>query len=198
MVVQRIAGLPRAARWCVYALVAIVAFYGVIDPLLGARASLVARAATARSTVDELERLLREREGSEQRLGLATRAHGPARKPGEFEVERESITSAIERVQRAHGIVITSLEPRTSAAPAGEMQERFGGIDGELVRLVYVMSFQAEPQVITKVLADLEAAPEIQRIGAVRITRTGRGEDRTLSARFEPETWALRPRGGRQ
>ncbi len=187
--------LPRALQWCISAVVFLGIFFGAIDPLLAWRSSLVGRAEIAQAQVNDLEQLVRQREGSDQRLALASRAHGTPHKPGEVETERAAIISAIGRVERAHGIVITSLEPRTIYARDSALQDSLGG-DEELVRLVYVMSFQADPQTITAVLRDLEAAPEIQRIGGVRITRTGRGEDRTLAARFEPETWAVRVRGG--
>lgn len=195
--IERVARLPRAVQWSLGAAVFVALFYGVIDPALAWRSALVGRAEVAEGRVDALTTLLAQRASSEHQLQLASRAHGPAHKPGEFEAERQAITGAIERVQGAHGIVVTSIEPRTMSAQDSTLLAGLGA-EQEVVRLVYVMSFQADPATITAVLRDLEASPEIQRVAGVRITRTGRGEERTLAARLEPETWAIRSRGGRQ
>ncbi|MCA9293009.1 MAG: hypothetical protein KDA20_04265 [Phycisphaerales bacterium] len=195
--IDHILRLPRAVQWSIAAAVFVGLFYGVIDPALAWRSALVGRAAVAQTKVDALSVMMAQRKDSAHQLQLASRAHGPAHKPGEFETERQAITGAIDRVQREHGIVVTSIEPRTVSAQDSTLQAPLGA-EQEVVRLVYVLSFQADPTTISAVLRDLEAAPEIQGIGGVRITRTGRGEDRTLAARIESETWAIRTRGGQR
>ena len=188
---EKLAALPRAAQWGIYALVFIVAYFGVIEPLMDMRSGWVNRASLARTQVATLEERLADREGSVDVLARATRAHGQAHKPGAFEAERAAIVGAIGRIEQANAITITSLEPRTIAVQASALQAGLEPGD-ELVRLLYVITFEADPETITSVLRDLEAAPEVQHVGGVRITRKGRGDERTLEARFEPETWAIR------
>ncbi len=211
----RYRGLPRAARWGALFVFFCGLYFGLVEPLLTWTSRLSVRADGLEAAVAELDSLTRpDSQHGRNAIGALT-YFGKPYLPGDPALRREAVYTAVNDVLTHHGVASPALTERqanmrdedarailgvsTSVGAAG------GGTGGRVLRLTLDIEFEADPDVIAAVVADLEASPEIVGVQRVRIDRPGSGASRgssntgrgrALRAEIVAEAWvpAVAPR----
>lgn len=182
----------RAVRWAVWALAGLVGYFLIVEPAVDASLRL-SREADLREAA--LHRLAEGAADSEAEA-LAIRKFGRVELPGDANTRTQRLNRAVTAILESHGIrqhtsstKMTSMEqgPLQSAVPATEQVWRF----------VREIQFEATPEALAAVLADLERSPDVSCVSRVQLRRggeAGRG-DRVVRATVAVETWIQTPRG---
>ncbi|MDX2131435.1 MAG: hypothetical protein SFY69_05230 [Planctomycetota bacterium] len=189
---QRYTSLPRSARWLIMLVVGVGVYFGVVEPGLDVFNGFVGRGDAAEAV---LERYMGasdtiKRAGETALLGV--RQYGEVEYPGDPESRPPALNKAIDEILRKHGVTGQTSTTRTTPLGRGPLVTRAGATH-KIDRLTKVLEFQADPDVVALVLADLEQNPLVTTISNVQI-RQGEGRDRSakvVSASITVESWLL-------
>lgn len=198
---QTIRDLPRAGRWLLIAAGAFVGYFAIVQPVLDTILNLNGRAAGARSELgyEGRERAAREQAGAEVRAG--TGMFGTVAFPGEAAERSQAFNRRINEVLSKNAVTGDRRITRTAPMEPGAM-DAFAGQNKRVDRLIMDIQFNASPEQVSAVLADLESSPEIAAISRVQLRREtgsegGAAPGRTLRVNLSAEAWLLsRKEGG--
>ncbi len=196
--VSRIAALPRAVQWVLLAGAVLAAYLGIVEPLLGLHERYASEADRAAIRLAELRGIARGRSDNFTKLDLGARYHGEVRKPVGVDASKSAVESLIEELFQKHDVPKGwSFQTRTAALTNPALRSAFAdpGRDENVYRLVYDLSFEATPEQVSAVLADLERSPVVHAVGHV-VLRVVDGDTRRVAARIEPEVWVVQASGG--
>lgn len=160
----RFSALPRAARWSILTAAVIVLYFAVIEPVLDATNSLRNRAdATAAA-------LARERDlRTAAAPASAAAVLGSPALPAPAPQAKQALYKRIEAVFAEHRLNPDIIE-RTSPLRAPQA-DSLTAYDERLDRLILDLSFEAAPETVTSIIAQLEQAPEIAAISRLQLRR---------------------------
>lgn len=181
------AQLPRAVRWMAWFAVILLLYFGVFEQVLDLTQAARARADSYESRIRRLVALGNQDTDEGRVAAQVLQNFGRAElsdSPGEAVY---LLTRRVNQVFDDAGVEDrTQIEKRSLFKPKGS-DERFE-------RIIIEVSFDARPEVMTKVLAALEASPEVATVSRVRLDRSGRsGSDansRTVRGTVAAESWA--------
>ncbi|HYE02434.1 MAG TPA: hypothetical protein VD963_04270 [Phycisphaerales bacterium] len=178
---------PRAARWAFLASLGIVLYFGLVEPALDARARAAARAEALANQLDQ-ERLLA---ASAQSIPAALAAPALPRPAAEA---KQALYERVNTILAEHGVSADRSERLAALVPNPAIADLVSP-GQSLERLIIDLTFEAAPEVITAVVADLEAAPEVTALARVSLrraeSRAGGGASGRVRAIVSPETWVL-------
>lgn len=192
----RFAALPRAFQWAIYGLMAMAAYFGVVEPLLDRTGEMGGRASA-------LEASLRTYAASKSKLDAAVnttkageRQFGEIALPAELSKRSTEFSSAIDEIMRRHSIQNVTSGSRNTALEKGPLVEYFragGGNQQRVEKLVKDLTFLATPEQFAAALADLEREPLVTTISRVGVRQTD-GQDRfnrLLRVNIAAESWVV-------
>lgn len=185
-------GQQRATRWAILAGLALLAYFLVIEPALDASLSL-ARQADLREA--SLHRLARSAADADQEA-LAIRKFGRVELPADANTRVGRLNRAVTAILERHGVRQHTSSTKQVAMEQGPLQEAVPATD-QVLRFVREIQFEAAPEVVAAVLADLERSPDVACVSRLQLRRggeTNRG-DRVLRASIAVEAWIQAPRG---
>ncbi len=193
-------GLPRAGQWLVMLGVLLVGYFGIVEPVLDATASARARVETLRaairSGVDGAGGAKSDRDAVE----LGARLYGEVRLPGEEKAGSEALSKRVADVLRAHGVREYTQADRRLTLPAGPLTREVGA-EHRVERIVKDIQFEASPDALASVLADLERSPEVSAVSRIQFRKAGSGSGgrgasaKVLRANMAVESWVLVKKG---
>jgi len=184
--------LPRAGRWLVWTGALLVAYFGLVEPVLDATARLDVEADRLEARLDQARREAGQRgqQLAARRLGM-TRFGSPLL-PGEPDVRAADLGARINEVLKAHGVGSHTSQASSGRLPEGPLP---AALDGARIRThIRDVQFNARPEVVTAVLADLESAPEVARVTRIDLTPADDRATRTIRASVTLEAWAIEAR----
>lgn len=176
----RYASLPRAARWLLLGGVAIAAYFAVVEPVLDATARLNAECSAKMARLDSAARD-RAADGSvESDVKLGVQRYGMVAMPGAGKDRSEALNRRIAQVLMAHSVrdVTTTVKetPLSGSTLARELgTSGDGGTDLRVDRLVTELQFEASPETVAAVVADLERSPEITAVSRLQLRKAAGG-----------------------
>jgi hypothetical protein len=194
--------MPRAGRWLVYLAVACVVAFAIVQPVID---RLIAIDGKADGLMGELgyqgrARSAQEQAGAEVRAGMA--ALGVVAFPGEEIARSEAFNRRVNEVLAKNSVkggrTVTRKAPLVSTA-----LDAVAGEGRRIDRLIMDLQFDATPEQVAAVIADLESTPEVAAVSRVQLRRESGGEGgqpagRTVRANLTAEAWLLaRKEGGR-
>lgn len=190
----RYAALPRAARWGLWFIAAMIAYFVIIEPMLNLTALAKGKADLARTKVAALETRLGSLERAQGELATAISDLGAIMPLGEQDELTAQLRSRITAVLVAHGFIAWDLtQARPNTVPRGLLDADAVPTGRTVVRAGFDITLEGSPDAVLGVLADLEQAPEVTLIRQTtlrRLERDGRG---FLNATISPEVWVLAP-----
>jgi hypothetical protein len=207
--VKKYKNLPRSGRWLVWTLVLVVVYFGVVEPVLTMTASAKAHADALAAGLQR-ERALTSTDSDQGRTLAAGRLNfgepylpeDPANKP-------EALHKVVDEILQKHDIGNRVKSERHIRISTDEASQLLGPLaaTASVERLILDISFEAAPEVVTAILADLEQAKEVAAISRVEIRRQdagGRGStapsnSKIVKATISPEAWVIagtNPAGG--
>jgi hypothetical protein len=174
--------LPRAGRWLVWAALLLALYFAAIEPAVdrAARLNRTADAAGAALVSYEQGRNAREQQQAAIKRGL--RLFGAVDLPADAAERSVAFNRRIAEVLEKQGIKGHSTTTRTAPLNAG-------GGDGvapggqRVERLVKELQFDATPEQLSAVLAQLEQSPEVASVSKVQVKRAPEGQPHSAGPR---------------
>lgn len=186
----------RAVRWAILALVAILFYFIAVEPIID-RTLAAGRAADTRETT---LRTLHTRavSGDADAELLAVRKFGRAEIPGDPNARTLKLNQQVTAVLEKNGVRRHSSSTKLSPLETGPMTEFTAKTapTEQVSRFVREVQFEASPEAVAAVVADLEKLPEITGVSRVQLRRSpeaDRGE-RLVRATVSVEAWVQAPR----
>ena len=181
---------PRAVRWAILAggfLVLFLIWDSWIKPVGQAWAMEADRIERTVEDVREGEALMRKL--NQARLESTIVNLGPLEQPGSDAQGRTELSNAVIETLREHGVKDHSFDLRLGGKLPAQVSSGVTDQGKRLVRLTGDLRFEAKPDVVIAVIADLERRAEIEAVTSVRLTRaTG-----VLRVRLDLEAWVIEP-----
>lgn len=187
--------LPRAAKWGVYAVIGLAAYFGAVEPALGLTLKYNGQADAVESRLAVLERQLSERESNLTDLSRGIQNHGRAVAPDTVQNRGVAVRTLLRDLIAEFGNLDSWVfESTVLGFNSPDIEREFVRPGDELVRLVYTFNFEASPEDVAEVITRIEASHAVQAITSVRI-RLGAQDQRILSVQLIMESWATQTRG---
>lgn len=188
--------LPRAGQWGVLACVGLIAYFAVIEPSVEFMGDL-SRKADLRT--EELASFSREGQtGERARANVAVGiAHfGEVAGPGDSDRRVEAFNRTVADILAGHGVKDTKATGRRSSMSKGPLLTALG-TGAAVSREFSDLQFEATPEQVTGIIADLENAPEVAGVSRVQLRRVeGDSGARLLRVNLSVETWVIQRKGG--
>jgi hypothetical protein len=192
--------MPRAARWGLWAGVVLAAYFLVIEPVLDATNTLNERADKAQRRVIESRSAGEAALVAEGDLKAGVPRFGLPKLPGEPKERSEALTRRIASILQSRGVRDHTSTVKESPLPTGPLTGAVGA-DYRVDRLVTELQFDASPETVAGVVADLEKAAEVAAVSRVQLrkgvaTPGAKGPaPRLLKATIAVEAWELVRKG---
>jgi hypothetical protein len=194
--IQRWNQLPRAARWLLAAAGAFLAYFAVVEPALDLTNRLSTRADTYAATLANFAASDGPQKRALATLGLGTRQFGELEFLGEESTRPVAFNRAVDKVLETHRV--SNTKSRTKKAPlgAGPLATKVGN-DKRIERIVRDIEFDATPETIAAVVADLERSPVVATVSRVQVRQIEARDtgERHVHAVITAEAWIVTPKG---
>jgi hypothetical protein len=204
----KLKALPRAATWAIGALLLLVAYFGVIEPVLDATNAARSRADALAAGLQK-ERALTSTDSDQGRtLANGRRSFGEPYLPEHPDNKPEALHTRVDTILGDRGITTRVKNERRIRIAGDEAAKLLGPLaaTSNVERLILDITFDASPETIASILSDLEQAKEVAAISRVELRRpdaTGsRGAaapasgSRTVKATISAEAWVLSKSSG--
>lgn len=197
---ERFRSLPRAVRWLGVFVLLLAGYFLVCEPVIDLTNKVSARAddkaaklAAAESNVETLSAAYGDVKSGLQR-------HGPILLPGEPKARSEALNKRINAVLQSHSVRDHTATAKEVSLSPGPLAKAIGETN-TVERLVMELQFEASPETVAAVLADLERSPEVSMVSRFQVRRStpasgGKSSGpRTLKATLAVEGWQLVRKG---
>lgn len=191
---RRFRALPRSMRWLAWFLLVLVIYFLAVEPM-------VDRYAAARQLGDSKQAELERTEAAGDavtRAGqtaiLGVNRFGGVEYPGDPQARSLQFNKVVGDILQKHGVTgETSTTRTTPLSGSSALAKRASAANYRIDRLTKTLEFQADPDVVVAVIADLEQSPIISTISNVQIRQfEGRGAPpKSVSASITAETWVM-------
>lgn len=198
---DRFVALPRAARWAVLALVLVGAYLLGIEPAIDAAASVNDRADRREAMLRWLDRESSNPDGEVSQIRSGVERFGKVDPPGDPRQRSEQISEALTRILTAHDVREQTTTSRTVPLSTGPMIA-FLQPNQILQKQVVEVTFESPPEVVARVVADLEREPCVSTVSRITMRRTEeqdrsrRGGGGMVRAGLTVEAWFVSQKPG--
>lgn len=187
--------LPRAGRWGLWALGGLVFYFLVVEVAVERWSTWTAQASAAEARLIDWSGSSDARKADESTVMNGTRLFGQVSFPGPEAERSQALRARIAEVLKKHGIREYEERGREFLLERGPLATAVG-TGSRVRRIVRDVTFEATPDTMTLILADLERTPEVSGVSGVSIRKTTGsgnrgGSSRNLSIRIAVETWGL-------
>jgi hypothetical protein len=190
--------LPRAMRWLVWFGVGLAVYFLGVERVVDVLAALHARGDQHLAVLERYEGAAEAIRRSGDIALLGVRQNGNVEMPGDPVSRPLEFDRAVAEVLKKHGISGETITTRTTPLNGNYPLVKKAQRDNMRVdRLTKTLEFQAPPEVVVKVLADLEQNPKVTTISNVQMRAVeSRGAPTTsVSASITIETWIMSRKG---
>lgn len=193
---DRFRALPRSGKWLTMFVVFLVAFFGVVDPLLALNNKWAVKADQIQASLHERAGMLEKMENSRAAFESSVIGYGRPDLPTKSGDRLAALTRRVAQVLSAHEITEKRRNEKPATALAAGARTGAGAIDPRIERVGFEVQFECDTATLLAVLKDLESAPEVSSIARLdirKIADSGRtiNEAGLLLVSLTPETWAI-------
>lgn len=191
--------LPRSVKWGVIAVGVIALYFGAVEGALESMGKWNARADNRQAELRKFERARSERKDTDKAATESVKVFGEVGSPADAATRSQELNQKVQAALDAGGIKRPTITSRSVLVPASSPLSRQFGTDHRVERLVSEIVFDAEPEQVAKVVADLEQVPEVARVSRLQVKqKSGDSEGgRQVSATIWVEAWQLNQKAGR-
>ena len=182
--------LPRAARWCFWALSGVLAYFVVVEPLVNLYASMSRRAKDQGTRLVSFEQSRRKADDALASVATGIARFGDVAPPGDPDARPDAFGRKVALILTTHGIKDQKTTTRSSALGKGPLLDSLGQ-GAQVMRYAIEMQFDGTPEQVAAIIADLERTPEVAAVTRVQIRRLDEDRSRTVHATISAETWLL-------
>lgn len=186
---QRYRAMPQRQQWLLIGVAAVVGFL-LVDQYLWAQAE------EWRVSGDRIEAALARSRSvqanvtSDLQRSVAT--FGPVEPPSKDDAGRVALGNAVNEVLKKHRVAGSSFDSRAGQRIKDSNATVF---NGGLERLQAELKFESTAEELPKILADLEAHPDIETISGMRLQRNE--QTRKITVQATVECWVVPGAGSR-
>jgi len=191
-----IKSLPRAMRWALVGLVAILLYFAAVEPALD-RLNKVAYSAEQ----DEANlRAFTAQGGAQQKavqtLELGMSHFGQVEFLGDEATRPFQFNSAVDKILKDNEVLNAKSQTKNQALGQGALTAKMGP-EFRVMRHVRDIEFDATPEAVAAVVAALERSPVVATVSRVHVRKIeGReGGERTVHATITAEAWISTKKG---
>lgn len=190
--ISKISALPRAARWALIALVGIVVYFVVIEPVLGAINTANSRGDASEAALDRFEQGGQAVKDAGENWALGVRRFGEVDYPGSPDSRPLEFDRAVDAVLKKHNIVGHTSTTKNAPMGAGPLVSN-AGADKRVERVIKTLDLTADPEVVGAVIADLEATPVVSTVSSITLRQPDARDKttRAISASITLEAWTI-------
>lgn len=196
--IDRYRSVGRSIKWLTWLVGVLVGYFAVVEPLLDWRTSLNTRADALAASLDREHELAAAAQSPGSTLAVSRAMFGTPMLPGPDAARKQAFSARVNAIFRDHDVVprITERQSPVRDAQASAL------VDPEfrVERLVLDLSFEASPDTVAKILAELEKAEEVSGVNRLSVRKVtdaprgsgGAGRDtpgRIVRAQISVETW---------
>lgn len=190
------AGLPRAARWGVLALLGLAGYFAVealvLDPMNRMNNDANIAALTIQRAVDQAGR----RAEADSTIALAVSRHGDVALPGDFQTVTAELDNAVQEVFKGRGVEPGRSNKRKPSPLGRDVMSGVLPANKEIQRIGLEVTFESDQALVGALIADLERSGVITTISEVNIkTLADKGK---VQATIVPEAWIIVEKGARR
>lgn len=187
---------PRAVRWALIALAVIGAYFVLIEPTLNhlnsVRARVSAKEGIIAAAVRDKPKI--DAAGATIRLGVGRYGQVGFNFGDEADTRTVTFNQRVAEILRKHGVGQHTSTTRPATLGTGPLLDAVG--QGYRVeRLINEYQFEAEPEIVTSVLADLERTELVTSVSRVQIRKGDPRDGRKVKATIAAELWSRTPKG---
>lgn len=188
---QRWQALPRAAQWGVAGVLAIGAYFGIIERSLDLMKTWRNRADAKQSELVSFAREREARRGADQTTEQGLGRFGNVEPPGSPASRSEAFNKQLTKLLREREIRQPAITSRDQPMVGGPLNSKLAA-DERLIKLVTDIKFDASPEQCVRVLADLEQSGEVANVSRVQFTvPSGEKGPPMLRAWITAEAWQV-------
>lgn len=177
--------LPRAARWGVLALAGVLAYFVVVEPVVD-RTNAWATRADARA---DAIALVRSGPAEDDAVTLGLKQFGAVLPPGDPRERGDAFRTKVLDVIEKHGVRNHTSTTRNAPLNRGPLLAALAPTNQRVDRLIREIKFEATPETLAAVIADLERTPEVAAVTRVQVRKGENG--RVVQATIDAEAWIL-------
>ncbi len=181
--------LPRAGRWGLLALAGLFAYFGVVEPVVDKTGALKARAEARTRAIAEVRS-----GGAAAAADLGLRQFGVVEPPGDPRERAVAFDRRVLEVLDKHSVAKHTSTTRTVPMTPGPLLTALATANQKVDRRIREIQFEATPETLAAVIADLERTPEVAAVSRVQIRKAEDG-GRMLRATVSAEAWTLVRKG---
>lgn len=193
----RWAALPRAAKWGIAAILALIAYFGAIEPGLDAMNRWNTRAANKERELAAFARERDQRKGADKAASLGVSRFGLVEPPGDPGERLEAFNRRIAEVLEKEGIRQSATSSGTAQLPPRSPLQKDLGDVARVEKITNDIRFDATPEQLARVVAALEQSPEIAGISYLQVQQGGSGpgsDKRALRVSLKVQAWQASPK----
>jgi hypothetical protein len=189
---QSFSALPRAAKWALTGLVVVALYFLVIERMMDLINVINGKADISANTLSKFAASSEPQKHALETLKLGFRTFGDVDFPADQAARTGAFNSTVDRILKEQRV--SNAKSRTKNAPLGQgpLANKLGS-DQRVERVVRDIEFDATPEAITQVIADLERSPVVATVSKVQIRSvdTKDKSSRQLHAALTAEAWVL-------
>jgi hypothetical protein len=188
--------MPRAMRWAVYALIGFAAYFALIEPAIDKTNALANRADIHEATLRAFTAEGGAQQKHVQTLELGMRRFGEVEFLGDESTRPLQFNAAVDRILREHAVSNAKSVTKPASLGQGVLTAKMGS-EYRVVRLVRDIEFDAPPEAVAAVVAELERTPVVATVSRVMVRRLeGKAPgDRSVHATITAEAWMAAKKG---
>lgn len=191
---ERFGALPRAVRWLVWAVVGLAGYFLVIERVVEETSRLNALADAKADRLAKIGAGAVALASAQSGVKAGVQRFGLVGLPGDPKERSEAFSRRVAEILHAHGVRDHTSTVKDTPLGNGPLLAALGA-DYRVDRLVTELQFDAPPETVAAVLADLERAPEVTAVARVQVRKAapqgGRSAGKVLKTTIAAEVWQL-------
>jgi hypothetical protein len=190
------AKVPRSARWAIAGCAIILGYFLIVEPLMDHWTVIAAKADQRSVALAAFESERGSRKDARATVALSISRHGEVAWPGDPGSRMDAFNRRVSEVFTRHNVRDQRTLSRSASLPKGPLLDALGS-GSAVTRQTYEISFDATPEQIAGIVADLERSPEIAAVSRVLMRRSeDLDRQRQVRATIAVEAWLLARKGG--
>ncbi len=187
-------GMPRAMRWGILAVVGIALYFLAIEPAVDQINAWGNEADLHQTTLESFNTQGGTQQKAIQALSLGQRHYGDVEFLGDEATRTVQFNSAVDSVLKSNNI--PNAKNRWKNAPLGQgVLAAKMGTETRIERVTRDIEFDATPEAVAAVVAELERTPVVASVSRVTVRMNEGSEGRQVHAVVTAEAWISSKKG---
>ncbi len=195
----RFQSFPRAIRWAILGAAVIILYFAVVEPVLDLTNRFSAKADLLAASLRKIRALQSADSDQGRVLASGQASFGTPLLPIDPANTPDAIHHLVDRVLETQGVSVRTTNERRIPLRDEEFNILAGGA-GSIDRFILDVTFDATPETVTAIVAQLEQSPQVAAVSRVEVRRPEAGRSgssgaapagRTVKATVSSEAWIV-------